>query len=112
MIINELNSVLAEVNKVYSATGGGFTHFTNPDDIECCGFIESAQGDDIVIHYDYCADDLSEADEDKLREWLYGSTTGWGQIYSVLKKHGYRMIEDNDGSGDGLYYGAELFRKV
>ena len=75
--------------------------------------LQDIQPDDIVVYYDYCSDELSDDDSDKLVEWLYDDPNGgWNLIRSYLLTQGYVEVADSDGSGNGLFYGANLFKKV
>jgi len=68
--------------------------------------------DDVVIHCDYCDDELNDADRDRLCDWLYNSPTGgWTAIKDFLLNQGYCEVDECDGSGGGLYYGLAVFRK-
>lgn len=64
---------------------------------------------DVAIYYDYMDDGLSYADCDKLRDWLYD--VAWPLMREYMADNGYEATEDNDGSGNGMYYGYEAFRK-
>jgi len=67
---------------------------------------------DIVIHYDYCSDELNDAEKNKLCDWLYNSSIGgWTAIRDLLSNQGYDEVDECDGSGGGLYYGLTVFRK-
>ena len=66
---------------------------------------------DVGIYYDYCDDDLNnDDDKDKLTVWLYDEA--WPAVRNFMNDLGYVATCDNDGSGNGLYYGYEGFRKV
>ena len=71
---------------------------------------EDYQIGDVGIFYDYCDDELSEDDRDKLVRWLYEEA--WPGVRNFMADIGYEATCDNDGSGGGLYYGYEGFRKV
>ncbi len=74
--------------------------------------IEGTTPDDIIIYYDYCTDDLSSDETDRLIEWLFDSSSGLRRFTQALANLGYNEFGDNDGSGGGLYYGCIAFRKV
>ena len=67
------------------------------------------QPDDIAIYYDYCDDELSEGDKDRLSGWLYDDA--WPLIHKYMEVNKYVEVFENDGSGSGLYYGMVVFRK-
>jgi hypothetical protein len=68
------------------------------------------QPSDVVIFYDYCTDEASDQLTDEFIEWLWKySYAGLDKIMASL---GYTMIGENDGSGNGLYYGTLHYRKI
>ena len=76
-------------------------------------FENSIQTDDIIVSYDYCDDELDPANINHLVQWLYDDPNGgWNAVRNYLSQQGFAEIEDQDGSGNGLYYGAALFRKI
>ncbi len=81
------------------------------DQNENCG-VDDTTPDDIAIYWDFCTDELSNDQTDKLIEWLFDSDTGLNLLMEVMTSWGYKMIGDHDGSGGGLYYGALVYRKV
>lgn len=105
-----LQSVIDSLNQVWNC--GKFHVMDNSEAVEA-GFSDIQPGD-IVVHYNYWDDELSSStDTDKLITWLYDDPSGgWTQVRSYLAKHGYIEVDEMDGSGSGLYYGATVFRKV
>ena len=65
---------------------------------------------DIVIDYDFCGDDLSQEDDETLSFWLNDGAINSLDVF--LANHGFEEVYDLDGSGDGLYYGARVYRKA
>lgn len=74
-----------------------------------CGF-DNLQPADAVITYNFCDDDLLPEASEGLDTWLYDHA--WPLITATMLKLGFRSIEENDGSGGGLYYGGSLYRHV
>lgn len=82
---------------------------------------ESAEGThedlrvgDVCIYYDYCTDDAGRIECDEFCEWVFGYDRAqmMGLIGEFMADQGYKQIDDNDGSGNGLYYGSIQFRKA
>jgi len=110
MKLTELKNVLNELNGVWDC---GKFEILDSEEIEGCGFECSEEIGDIGIGYDYFSEELNDDDKNKLQTWLYDDVNGGHmKLKSFLMKHGYESVDVNDGSGGGLYYGAELFRKV
>lgn len=86
-----------------------------------------------MIHYDYCDDEIKDkcykekheggteyrscpkcTDElNRFNEWLYDRNDGgWGFMNRLMTRMGYKSMNvDVDGSGNGLYYGIQVYRK-
>lgn len=62
---------------------------------------------DVAIFYDYCTDDMDESDWDEWDNWYQHMFT---RLHDVMDVNGYEAIDETDGSGGGLYYGAILYR--
>lgn len=105
----DLKTVIDTLNQQWDC--GSFNIMTHTEALDCG--LDDLEPTDIVIYYDYCSDELSDDDTNKLSEWLYDDYNGgWGAIHAYLASQGYGPVNDNDGSGGGLYYGAANFRKV
>jgi hypothetical protein len=63
----------------------------------------------IIVGYDWMDDDLTEEETEKADA---DCERGWSSIHQCLQTLGYDAVDDVDGSGGGLYYGATLFKKV
>jgi hypothetical protein len=76
------------------------------------GFEVEVLPDDVTIYNDFCDDDLRGDDDavNKFRTWY--TETLYDQLVEYMAKLGYTFIDENDGSGGGLHYGAMLFRKA
>ena len=71
---------------------------------------EGVKPGDIVIAFDYCTDDIRHTDKEKqFCNWI---SQMHGVVTTVMLVHGYRNVNDHDGSGGGLYYGHTVFRKI
>lgn len=68
---------------------------------------------DVVIFYDYCTDEATREESHELCEWLFGHHDRGilDIIHDFMVKDGYSEIDENDGSGGGLYYGTVHYRK-
>ena len=104
--MKSIKEVCAELSDVFEC--GDFS-VMDEEMIEGCGFSDIKESD-IGIYYNYCTDELSDSESDKLNKWLYDD--GWEIIREWMRVNGYVEIEDNDGSGGGLYYGGTLYRKI
>ena len=69
---------------------------------------------DIVIYYDYNNEECTEEEADALFEWLFGheKQTILETIELYMRHYGYKLFDEQDGSGNGLYYGTLHFRKA
>jgi hypothetical protein len=77
-------------------------HTDNP------GF-EQLLPDDVVIYADFMSDDCPDnATVDRLSHWY--NDLLFARIDHFMNKLGYKIVEDIDGSGGGLYYGAVQYR--
>ena len=107
-VINTLNS-----HKLYSSHGSVSirSEDTSLDEVrEESGF--DVQPGDIVIYYDYMDDEMDESEIPNFQLWLYDNPDGcWCSINRWMIKNGYRSVDINDGSGGGLYYGINVYRK-
>jgi hypothetical protein len=105
----DLQTVIDALNNEW--TCGEICLMSYPESVDTG--IDDVQPTDIMVYYDYCADDLSSTDENKLSEWLYSTPNGGlDAIGKYLASQGYEVVGENDGSGGGLYYGAINFRKI
>lgn len=103
-----IDSLLEQVNSVWSC---GRFELIEDEEGRQVGF-EEVLDDDIVIYYDYADDELGREETNKLVNWLYDDPKGgWLLMKSFLRSKGYVEVDEHDGSGNGLYYGATLFRK-
>lgn len=80
------------------------------DHDEAKGSVDDLQEDDVVIYYDYCTDYIAETEAIKFRHWHFEEQTTL--INNFMTDLGYELINELDGSGDGLYYGILQYRKV
>lgn len=76
-------------------------------DIDECSFSEPHLPTDVAIFYDYCTDEIADSAFDSWNEWYMNM---FDRLYQVMDVNGYKHVDENDGSGGGLYYGAILFR--
>ena len=73
---------------------------------------------DIVVYYDFSDEELwgKKEESDKFVSWMLGDnckTNGVLEAIEIYMKHyGYNLFYEQDGSGNGLYYGILQFRKV
>jgi hypothetical protein len=77
-------------------------------------FHEGIEENDLVIHYDYCTDEMNDDQKNEFLNWLYvDKETGWESVRTLMRLLGYKRVDeiDVDGSGNGLYYGIEVYRK-
>ena len=63
---------------------------------------------DICINYDFWSDELSESEESTWFDWY--DDVLHPSIHSIINKFDYKIIEDMDGSGGGLFYGVYVIR--
>jgi hypothetical protein len=68
---------------------------------------------DIILHYDFCTDDLKLNSETEMFGHLFGTVID--QLISDIQLPGQRTgvcseIADFDGSGNGLWYGCTVYR--
>lgn len=106
----KLNTLFDELNthKLRDVNCGGFTFLEEENrDCVCLGDVRD---DDIIISYDFWDDHLKEDEVDECIKWLYDES--WVRIRELIINSGYVWIGENDGSGNGLYYGVEQFRKL
>lgn len=99
MYITDFMDVINNENKTGSISMVG--------DIDECSFSEPHLPTDIAIFYDYCTDDMDESTWEAWNNWYQHMFT---RLHDVMDVNGYEAIDDNDGSGGGLYYGAILYR--
>lgn len=76
-------------------------------DLDQGGFSQPFSSTDIGIFYDYCTDEIADSAFDSWDEWYMNM---FDRLYQVMDLNGYKHVDENDGSGGGLYYGAILFR--
>ena len=76
-----------------------------------CGFEEDHDltATDIVVYYDYVTDDCDKTERDKFGDWLTDLLSGTTKF---MEYSGYKLIDENDGSGNGMHYGILQFRKA
>jgi hypothetical protein len=107
--MNKVNELLVSLNS-WSKFGG--VGVSNHDDVRG-NFNENEIvliDSDIVIHYDWMDDEMSEDERNEFQDWLWNGF--FDRLESEMNKLGYiRLDVDMDGSGNGLYYGLEVFRK-
>lgn len=105
----QLETLIRTLNLKYPELGSGFD-ITEHSSLD---WIEELEENDIVVGYDYCTDDIRCGVDDKKNnefiDWVYEEA--WPSIRDLMRKNGYRSVRDDDGSGNGLYYGIEVFRK-
>jgi hypothetical protein len=67
--------------------------------------------DDVVIYHDYCTDDIRHSKKEEVFiGWLDATLY---VVDSFMTGQGYTVkIDQLDGSGGGLWYGATVYRKV
>lgn len=99
MYITDFMDVINNENKTGSISMVG--------DIDECSFSEPHLPTDVAIFYDYCTDDMDELAWEAWNNWYQHMFT---RLHDVMDVNGYEAIDDNDGSGGGLYYGAILYR--
>ena len=87
----------------YNQHGDGFQLVDN--DLNVCAY----EPGDISIYYDYLSDGMTEAEADDFIHWLYD--IAWPSVRQFMESLGYKTVNETDGSGGGLYYGVEVFRK-
>jgi hypothetical protein len=76
------------------------------------GFESEVLPDDVVIYNDFMDDDL-RGDIDAVNKFCtWYNETLVSQLVDHMAKLDYVLVEDCDGSGGGLHYGAMLFRKA
>lgn len=82
-------------------------------------FQDDVQPGDLVVGFDYWTDELKGNNREEYAgsecedfvNWI-DSTLWRGAYHQIMAKFGYQEVDDRDGSGGGLYYGASLFRKL
>lgn len=99
MYITDFMDVINNENKTGSISMVG--------DIDECAFTVPHLPTDVAIFYDYCTDEIADSAFDSWDEWYQHMFT---RLHNVMDVNGYEAIDDNDGSGGGLYYGAILYR--
>ena len=77
-------------------------------ELDECGFSEPYLPTDIAIFYDYCTDDMDEPTWDAWDNWYQHMLA---RLADFMDANGWEAIDENDGSGGGLYYGAILYRQ-
>ena len=77
------------------------------EDIENCHFVPILEGD-IAIYYDYSTDNMTYAEINKFHEWF---NVMLSHLNNYMTDLGYEEVDNSDGSGGGLYYGSNLYRK-
>lgn len=110
-VVTAINKFLNHFNKFPQF--GGSSVLAHED----CGFDEDRdlKSDDIVVYYDYCTDDCTDSKEvDAFAEWIFGHSHKEfiGCLTMYMRHHGYKLFDEQDGSGNGLYYGIMHFRKI
>ena len=105
--MSDINKLLCKLN-VWSKCGSVKVWDNDKDQ---CGF-EELKDDDVVIYYDWSDDELSDDESNEFTDWLYNQPNFFHQLHTEMSKLGYVGVFDNDGSGSGLYYGCEVFRKI
>lgn len=110
MIQVELNK-LAKANPFPSEAPGDITLQTTREELECYG--DHLEGD-LGIYYDYCNDDLRvdtrNTDNNKWIEWFDSLFWSENSIDAIMLKFGYELVDEQDGSGGGLWYGGRIYR--
>jgi len=111
--MNVIKTFLDGLNVGWSDFGNGFS--IEVDDENRKGMWEDVKDDDVVIGYDFMSDDVSDDSRiEKFKEWLFGDEyfgVLGDDLQVFMKNMGYVKVYDYDGSGDGLCYGCEIFRK-
>ena len=65
---------------------------------------------DVGIYHDYCTDDCrGSSKENEFFRWLDKTHRIVDQF---MREKGYKMVDECDGSGGGLWYGGALYRKI
>jgi len=108
-----IKTFLDGLNVSWSDFGNGF--YIEVDDENRKGMWEDVGVDDVVIGYDFMDDDVSDKDRvNEFNDWLFGKGKlgVFGDLEWYMNKIGYEMVYEYDGSGSGLYYGCEIFRKI
>jgi hypothetical protein len=107
--MNKVNELLVSLN---SWNKFGSVEVSDHDDVKD-NFNENEivlVDSDIVIHYDWMDDEMSENERNEFQGWLWNGF--FDRLESEMNKLGYVSMDvDMDGSGNGLYYGLEVFRK-
>lgn len=70
--------------------------------------IDNLKQDDVCVYYDYCLDDMPEEDYNDWESWFDQMLK---RIDLIMYSIGYSYVDENDGSGGGLIYGARVYRK-
>ena len=68
----------------------------------------------VILYYDYNSDELNEQIKDKNKH--HELFNQFDKLYvddirAAYNKLGYELVEEHDGSGNGLFYGSILLRK-
>ncbi len=89
--------------------GHGEHFIVTPDE---AGF-ESAQPDDVAVYSDHGdSHDPSHLGSKDFSAFAQHMGDQKAAIDRHMAQKGYHSVEDNDGSGGGLHYGATLYRKM
>ncbi len=74
-------------------------------------------GDDVMISYNHCTDELDPTNttrdpnnQKEWEEWDKYYEESFDKLHEVMNELGYCQVDEQDGSGGGLYYGAIHFR--
>lgn len=90
---------------------GNFSILTKEEAMD--NFPEYQEGD-VAFYYNYNDDELREVQaydkQNILIDYLYDEA--WLTISEYMQDKGYEEVENIDGSGNGLYYGMVVFRKI
>lgn len=104
-----LPELIIRLNSVHTS---GYFEINTESDIGIRVGFDECKPTDLVIEYSYDNDHLSNDESDELIDWLYGDEDGgWRVLKKWMSDNGYHEVYDNDGSGNGLYYGVVVFRK-
>ena len=77
--------------------------------------VHDLESTDIVIYYDYVTDDCDKTECDAFHDWLEGNNSTPGlldMLTSFMSDNGYDLLDEHDGSGNGLIYGTMQYRKA
>ena len=80
------------------------------DEETISGCHDCSEPGDVALYYDFCTDEATPEQANEFSRWVFDELQE--QLIIFMASQGFKFIEDNDGSGNGLYYGSLLFRKA